>query len=268
MIPTLAWELRQRKTAIFWWTLSSVLLAVVILALYPSIRNQAQQLDQVINQLPNGIRQLKSGGTAIVNVADPVQFLNSQLFYITLPILWIILAVTRGSAALGRDEQNHTLELALARPVSRTGLLFAKVASLLIEFVIVGGLTLLTVVLAAPLFGMHVGTERLAVATAYTILFCLSFGLIAFALQAAGGLTRRASSAIAVIASFGGYLLASLSPLTHWLENPAKFAPYHYFSPDKILNGQPAHGLDAYLIGTIIVTALVSYFGFRHRDIQ
>lgn len=268
MRPTLAWELHQRKTAIFWWTLSSVLLAVVILALYPSIRDQAKQLDQVINQLPNGIRQLKSGGSAVINVADPVQFLNSQLFYITLPILWIIQAITRGSAALGRDEQNHTLELALARPISRTGLLLAKAASLLVEFTIVGGLTLLAVVLAAPLFGIHVGMVHLALATAYTALFCLSFGLIAFALQAAGSLTRRAASAIAVLISFGGYLLASLSPLTHWLENPAKLAPYHYFAPDKVLAGQLAHGLDIYLIGVLAITAVVSYFGFRHRDIQ
>lgn len=268
MKPTLAWELHQRKTAIFWWTFSSVVLAVVILALYPSIRDQAKQLDQVINQLPNGIRQLKSGGASVISVADPVQFLNSQLFYITLPILWIIQAITRGSAVLGRDEQDHTLELALARPISRTGLLFAKVASLVVEFAIVGGATLLTVVLAAPLFDMHVGTMHLALATAYTALFSLSFGLIAFALQAAGRLTRRAASAVAVLLSFGGYLLASLSPLTHWLENPAKLAPYHYFTPDKILHGQPVHGLDIYLIGTLVVTAAVSYFGFRRRDIS
>lgn len=268
MRPTLAWELRQRKTAIFWWTLSSVLLTVVILALYPSIRDQAKQLDQVINQLPNGIRQLKSGGASVISVADPVQFLNSQLFYITLPILWIIQAVTRSSAVLGRDEQDHTLELTLARPISRTGLLLAKLASLVVEFVIVGGSTLVAVVLAAPLFGMHVGTMHLAFATAYTVLFSLSFGLIAFALQAAGSMTRRAASAIAVLLSFGGYLLASLSPLTHWLQNPAKLAPYHYFAPDKILGGQPVHGLDAYLIGALVITAAISYFGFRHRDIN
>jgi len=268
MIATLLWELRQRRMAVFWWTLSSVVLSVAILALYPSIRDQAHDLNQVINQLPNGLRQLKSGGANIVDVANPVQFLNSQLFYITLPIPWIILAITRGSGVLGKDEQDRTLELALARPVSRGGLLLAKGLSLAVEFVVVGGLTLLAVVLAAPLFGMHVGTIHLAVTTAYTALFSLSFGLVAFTLQAAGSATRRAASAIAVLVSFGGYLLASLAPLTHWLENPAKFAPYHYFAPDKILLGQPVHGLDAYLVGVLIIGTVVSYLGFRRRDIQ
>ncbi|HSX05719.1 MAG TPA: ABC transporter permease subunit [Candidatus Saccharimonadales bacterium] len=267
MITSLLWELRQRRAAIIWWAIGSVILTIAILALYPSIRDQAQQLNKVLNQLPPGLRELKTGGAASVDVADPVSFLNSQIFYATLPILWIILAITRGSAVLGRDEQNHTLELVLARPISRPRLLLAKSLSLFVEFVAVAGVTLLAIIALAPLFGMHIGAAHLAVATIYTALFSLSFGLIAFALQAASSLTRRAASAVAVVIGFGGYLLASLSGLTHWLENPAKLAPYHYFAPDKILRGQPVHGLDTYLIGIILVTAVISYFGFRRRDI-
>ena len=268
MIATLLWELRQRRTAILWWTVGSVILTGVILLLYPSIRDQAQQLNKVINQLPPGLRDLKTGGAATVDVADPVSFLNSQLFYATLPILWIILAITRGSAVLGRDEQDHTLELTLARPISRSRLLAAKALSLVGEFAIVSSVTLLAVVLLAPLFGMHLGTARLALTTFYTAVFSLSFGLIAFALQAASSLTRRAASAVAVVIGFGGYLLASLSGLTDWLTNPAKLAPYHYFAPDKILRGLPVHGLNVYLVGVLVVTTTVAYLGFRVRDIQ
>lgn len=268
MIATLVWELRQRRFAILWWTLGSLILTVVILSLFPSIRDQANQLNKIINTLPPGIRELKSGGATSVNVADPISFLNSQLFYATLPILWIILSITRGSAALGRDEQSRTLELLLARPISRGRLLLAKALSLVAEMVIVGAITLVAIVLLAPLFDLHVGTGHLAVATVYTILFSLSFGLIAFALQAASSLTRKAASAIAVLVGFGGYLMASLSGLSHWLIAPARFAPYHYFAPDKILKGQPVHGLDAYLIGIVILTAIISYVGFRRRDIN
>ncbi|HSX31075.1 MAG TPA: ABC transporter permease subunit [Candidatus Saccharimonadales bacterium] len=268
MIATLVWELRQRRSAIFWWTLGSVVLASVILALYPSIRDQAQQFNKVLNQLPDGIRQLKTGGASTVDVANPVSFLNSQLFYATLPILWIILAITRGSAVLGRDEESHTLELVLARPLSRGRLLLAKGLSLVSEFVVIGSVTVAAVALLAPLFNLHIGTSHLVLATAYTAAFSLSFGLLAFMLQAASSLARRGARAIAVLVGFGGYLLASLSGLTHWLETPAKFAPYHYFAPDKVLQGQPVHGLDTYLIGVVILTAVVSYLGFRRRDIS
>lgn len=268
MIPTIVWELRRRRAAIFWWTVGSVLLSAIILTLYPSIRDQAHQLNQVINQLPQGLRELKTGGSNSVNVADPVAFLNSQLFYATLPIIWIILAVTRGSSILGRDEQNHTLELLLARPISRARLLTAKALSLVVEFICVGGATLAAIIVLAPLFDMHLGATRLALTTIYTVLFSLSFGLIAFMLQATGRLAGRVASAVAVIVGFGGYLLASLSGLTHWLQTPAKFAPFHYFAPDKILKGQAVNGLNTYLIGILLLTVVVSYFSFRQRDIN
>lgn len=268
MFNIILWELKQRKTAILWWTIGSVILTVVILFLYPSIRDQANQLNQVINQLPPGLRDLKTGGSATVDVANPIQFLNSQLFYATLPLIWIILAITRGGSVLGRDEQNHTLELLLSRPISRSSVLLAKALSLCIEFLIVGGATLLVIVLIAPHFDLHIGTWRLAVATFCTVAFSLSFGLIAFTLQAASSLARKAAIAVAVAIGFGGYLLASLSGLTDWLQTPAKLAPYHYFTPDKILHGQMVTGLNIYLLGVFALAVVVSYFGFRKRDIS
>lgn len=268
MFTVLRWELRQRRAAIFWWTLGSIILTVAILALYPSIRDQANQLNKVINALPQGVRELKTGGASSVNVADPIAFLNSQLFYATLPILWIILAITRGSSVLGREEQSGTLELLLSRPISRGRLLVAKAGSLLTEFIIVGGVTLAAILIFAPLFDLHISSGRLAIATVYTVLFSISFGVIAFTLQAASSVTRRASVAIAVLVSFGGYLIASLSGLTDWLKTPAKFAPFHYFAPDKIMHGQLSFGLNAYLIGVLVLAIVVSYLGFRRRDIN
>jgi len=267
MITTLLWELKQRRSAILWWTIGSVVLSIGILALYPPIRDQANQFNQVFNQLPAGLRQLKTGGAERINVADPVSFLNSQLFYITLPILWIILAITRAGSLLGRDEEDQTIELLLARPISRGRLLLAKAADLVLEFMIIGGVTLAVISLLAPLFGLHIATSRLAIAAAYTAIFSLSFGLISFGLQAASSLTRRAASTLAVFVSFGGCLIASLSALTDWLHVPAKFAPYHYFAPDKVMLGQAVQGLNLYLIGTLLVMSILAYLGFRRRDI-
>ncbi|MFA5003843.1 MAG: ABC transporter permease subunit [Candidatus Saccharimonadales bacterium] len=268
MMQTIRWELRQRRWTILWWVIGSIVMTVVILALYPSIRDQANQLNKVINTLPQGLRELKTGGANTVDVADPISFLNSQLFYATLPILWIILAITRGGSVLGRDEQSHTLELLLARPISRSRLLLAKGISLGLEFIIVSGVTLLVILVMAPVFDIHVSSERLWLTSAYTAAFSLSFGLIAFTLQAASRLTRRSAATVAVFVGFGGYLIASLSGLTNWLKVPAKFAPYHYFAPDKILHGQSVSGLNLYLAGVLIFTIVLSYIGFRRRDIE
>ena len=268
MRHVIKWELSQRKTAILWWTIGAVAIAALILLIYPPLKHQADQFNKVINQLPNGLRQLKAGGTGHVDVANPVDFLNSQLYYVTLPILLIILTITRGSSLIGRDERDHTLELLLARPVSRSKLLAAKAFAGTLETFFVTAVTTLAIVVLAKVVGLNIGFWRLVVAGLYTWLFCLSFGAIAFALNAFGHLTKRATTAIAVILSFGGYIVTSLGGLNHTLANVAKFTPYHYFDIEKVLRAQHVHGLDIYLIGIFILCTLLAYNGFKNRDIE
>ncbi len=268
MKDIILWELRRRRTAITWWAIGSVAMTILILALFPSIRDQAAEMNKVLNQLPQELRGLKTGGAGSVDVGNPIDFLNSQVFYATLPLIWIILAITRGAGLLGREESSKTLELLLARPISRTRLLLAKLIGFGVEFVAVTGTTLLAIIAVAPLIDMHVGAARLAAATAYTALFCLSFGLIAFAMQAASSVTRRAATATAVVIGFGGYLFASLSSMTDWLKWPVKFLPYHYFTPLDPLLGKTPRGLVIYLIAIFAVCIAAAIVGFRHRDIE
>ncbi len=268
MKDVVLWELRRRRTTIIWWTIGSVAMTALIIALFPSIRDQAAEMNKVINQLPPELRGLKSGGSGIVDVGDPLQFLNSQLYYATLPLIWIILAITRGSSALGREESSKTLEVLLAQPISRTKLLTGKLLSFFIEFALVAGATLLATVALAPIADMHVSAARLTMATIYTALFCFSFGLIAFSMQAGSILTRRLATAAAVVIGFGGYLFASLSSMTDWLRWPVKFLPYHYFTPLDPLIGKVPRGLVVYLVSIFIITISFAIVGFRRRDIE
>ncbi|MEO6513454.1 MAG: ABC transporter permease subunit [Candidatus Saccharimonadales bacterium] len=268
MRDIIAWELARRKNTIFWWCIGSVVLTTFILFLYPSIRDQAEQLNKVINTLPEGLRGLKTGQSTSVNVADPVGFLNSQLFYATLPIVWIILAITRASGALGKEESSHTLELLLARPISRTRLLLAKAISVTLELCFVGAATLLAILVVVQIINMAISAKYLLLGTIFTVLFSLSFGAIAFALQAASKASRRVATTVAVAVAFGGYIIASLSGLTDWLRGPAKFAPFHYFTPETILRGNIPKGLVIYLVGTALVCTLAAWLGFRRRDIE
>src|SRR5262249_47715033 len=116
MIPIIRWELTQRRFFILWWCLGIVVLLIVLMAIYPSIHQQAAQLDEIMQQLPESIRALRGGSS---DLTSPVGYLTAEAFYITLPLLFIIMSVNLGGTLLARDEQDRTLELLLARPVSR-----------------------------------------------------------------------------------------------------------------------------------------------------
>ena len=267
MISIIIWEIKQRKNYLFWWTLSIVSIIATLLLVYPSIHSQADQLNKVLNQLPAALRDLKTGGNQ-VDITSPVGYLNSQLFYATLPFMQIIMAIGLGSSLLARDEQNHTLELLLARPISRGKLLAAKALSGLSLMLIVSVIGAIATVILAKLVNLQIATGYILAASLYTMLFSISFGAIAFTLSAASNSTRRASMGVAVALSFGGYLLASLSGMSHYIETPAKLLPYHYFNPAQILVGHVAVGLNVYLITTAFAAVLISWLGFRRRDIN
>lgn len=56
MIHVILWELRQRRKAILWWTIGSVLMTLVILALFPSIRDKAADMNALFNQMPKELQ--------------------------------------------------------------------------------------------------------------------------------------------------------------------------------------------------------------------
>ncbi len=265
---TILWELRLRRTSLFWWTVGSLVLVGIIMALYPSIRDQAKDMNEVISRLPAGLRELKAGTSGNVDVGDPLQFMNSQLYYATLPILWIIFTVTRFANVLGKDEVSGRLELLLSRPISRIKLLLAKLLSVWIEALIVGGVSIVGTILLSPLVELNIDSTKLVYAGVYTMAFCISFGMIAFTLRAMGGRWSSMAVPIAVILSFGGYLIASLSGLADWLKDFAKYTPYHHFNPLDILRGEMTWKLVWYLLAVLLVTIVVSVLSFRRRDIS
>lgn len=267
MIPIIMWELKQRKTYLFWWTLIMVVIVAILLLIYPSIHSQADQLNKVLNQLPSSIRELKTGGSQ-VDIASPVGYLHSQLYYITLPLILIIMSIGLGSSLLAKDEQNHTLELLLARPISRAKLLAAKAISGISLVLFVSIFSSTATIILAKAVGLDVTAKHLLLTSAYMTLFSLSFGAIAFSLTAVSNVTRRTSTAIAAAVAFGGYLLASLSEISNYIEVPAKLLPYHYYVPTQILAGHLNFGLNLYLFGVGSLACLVSWLGFRNRDIN
>lgn len=264
MIAIVKWELSRRRMYLLWWSLSIAVLVVLLMLIYPSIHQQAAQLDQVMKQLPESVRALRGGDT---DLTSPIGYLNAELFYITLPLLLIIMAVGLGGSLLAKDEQEHTLELVLARPVSRGSVLFAKALSGLVIIAIVGIVASAATVLMAKAVSMDIAMRNVLLTGICTTIFAASFGAITFALSAASLLSRRLAVAIAVLASFGGYLLESLSGVSDYIKTPAKLLPYHYFTPHELLAGSVPRGLVFYMLGIFAAAIVISYLGFRRRDL-
>jgi ABC-2 type transport system permease protein len=259
-------ELTQRRWSILWWIVGIGGYITLNLAVYPTFRNQSAQLDMALKQIPDTARALITDTGSFIT---PIGYLSSKVYYFFLPLLFSFLAIALGSSLLGREEQQHTIELLLARPISRGTLLFGKAISGLIVLLIVSLATAILTALEAAAFGFTgVHTLSILTATSMSALLSLIFGAVAFALTAAGRTGRSASISIAVLLSLGGYVVSSLDTTIHWLRWPAKFLPFHYYHPADILTGHFSAPEPLGMLAIVCVLMALAWVSFRRRDIS
>lgn len=264
MKPMINWEFRRRRGFMIGWTLGITAMIALTVLSYGSIRNQADELNKAFSDYSSSISSFV--GTS--DMFSPVGYMNSQLYFITLPILFIILGVTLANSLIGKEESHGTIELLLARPISRIRLLGAKAVGGLAVLGVISGITALVTILSAQAADMGLSTGHLLLATAGCVAFAAAFGAITFMLLAASVTTRRMAFFAAIALSLGGYLITSLAGMVDWLEWPAKVLPYHYYDTNALLNGHLPLGFVLYVGGMYLVALVVSILGFRRRDIN
>jgi len=261
----IATELKRRKWSTFWWCVGIGLFVAFILAIYPSFSSSSAQLDKSLQNIPDSARELF---TDTSDFLSPVGYLSSQCYYLLVPLLFSFLAIGLGSSLLAREEQNHTIELLLSRPLSRSQLLLQKAGAGLIITATVGLVTALVGGIMLEFITFD-GVKPLSVflVTIMALAFALLFGALAFMLTALGRFGRGASIGISTLLALGGYIIASLDKTLTWLAWPAKFLPFHYYHPADILRG---HFTPGEFVGMLAVTLLltgVALVAFRRRDI-
>jgi ABC-2 type transport system permease protein len=264
MTPIIRWTFRQRKTSIIWWAIGIVFFVFLTLVFYPTIKDQSAQLNKSFNQIPDTARQLF---TDTNDLFSPVGYLSSQMFYLMLPLLLGILAINLGTSLIGKDERDNTIELLLARPVSRGRLLLGKAAAGLLVVVLVGALSILFTALMCRLVGLSVAVPNILEAGLMVILLALSVGALAFMLSALGRAGRAAGIGISAVFALGGYILVSLSASVSWLRWPAKIFPFNYYHSSELLTGSYNWLNALYFIGVIAGCLFISWLAFRRRDI-
>ncbi len=259
-------ELMQRRWSTLWWIVGIVAFITLTLGVYPTFRNQAAQLDQSLQSIPDSAKALF---TDTNDFLSPVGYLSSQVYYLLLPLLFSFLAVSLGSSLIAKEEANRTIELLLARPIARTSLVLGKAAA--------GAIVLARIGLAIAIFGAlevaiigfkGVSLWSILLVTLMALIMSTLFGAIAFALTATGGMGRKAAIGLATLAAFASYLVSSLDKTVTWLQWPAKLLPFHYYKPADILNGHFTGWEALGMIAIIAVLIILSCLAFRRRDIN
>jgi ABC-2 type transport system permease protein len=177
------------------------------------------------------------------------------------------LALAMGGASIAGEERDGTIGLLLANPKSRTRVLAAKAAAL----VVLAGLGALILWAAARIVpaavgvridGMHPGALVFEM-----FVNALFYGFLALAI---GAWTGRASLATGVTTGVMvlSWFAVGLFPVIKGWEGVAKAFPWYYYNAGKpVLNGVDWGLLSVLLVG-IVVFAAVAVIGVNRRDLR
>ncbi len=251
----------EQRRALVGWAVGLAGLAVVMLAIYPTVRGN-EQFSKLIEAYPQTLKTL-------FDVADYTTgpgYLRAEVFSLTGPLLLTVLAVLWGSDLTAGEEERRTVDVLLANPVSRRRVVVEKWAAMATGTVLAAAALGVVLAVGAPLVRLRVGAEALTAAVLASALLAVSFGTVALAVGAATGrrgLARGVGALVVVVA----YLLSSLPDLVTWLRPARPLSPwYHALGVDPLAAGvEPLHVL--VLVGVIAVFLAVAVAAFDRRDL-
>ncbi|TXH31599.1 MAG: ABC transporter permease [Actinobacteria bacterium] len=254
--------LRDRWRSSVGWGIGLVLIAVMQLAVYPSVASSSEGMQAFVDQWPEALREA-FGLDAYTTGAG---YLNAELFSMMIPLVLIALATTAAAAATAGEEERGTADLLLSLPISRGRVMAAKVLAGVITVVLVAVAAWLTIAVGAPLVDLEIAAADLAAGFVMTTLLALFFGAVTLLIGAATG-KRPVALGVGVGLALAAFLLNALAPLADWLE------PWQDASPFKwALGAEPLlTGIDwpmaALLLGLSVLLGVLAEVAYHRHDV-
>lgn len=256
--------LRDTRKALAWWSLGLVGMAALMIAVYPTVRDNPD-LNKMVEDYPEALKAFIAFGGDLDYVSG-AGYLGSELFSFMVPLLLLVAAIGAGGRAIAGEEERGTLDLLLANPVSRRRLVLDKLAALAMELIVLAVVLWLSLLVGVEAVGMNVSAVHLAAATSSAMLLAFGFGAIALLVGAATG-HRGLSIGVAAAGAVAAYLVNSLATLVDFLEPARKASPfYHYVASDPLRHGLTL-GHVSFLVAVAAAAAVLTPFVFERRNL-
>ncbi|MBF6437572.1 ABC transporter permease subunit [Nocardia cyriacigeorgica] len=243
--------LKEQRRGLIGWSIGLAIVPMIYLPSYQSLKEQGS-LDIQQNSMYDAM--------GLSDFASGTGFLNSTVYSLMGLLLMLIFAVTIATRT-ATQEENGSLDLLLAQPISRTGLLAQRFAALAVQVAVVTAVLTVSVIAGANSGNLEVETGNIVAASAGLGLLALFAGAVALLVGAATG-KRSLALGVAALLAVAGYLANNLGD--DWLR---KLSPFYYANGDSpLVNGWNAGHLAVLAVGggLALIAALVC---FGRRDL-
>ncbi len=244
------------------WGLSLGLLAAYLMPFYDTLAEQKESLQKLLAAYPP---ELLAFFGDMQKMFTPEGYLGVE-FFSYMPLVLGIFAVLAGSGLLASDEENGTLDLVLAHPVSRTGLFFGRLLGFVVTTVGILALMWLGLVIGRSWSTIEFTAVELARPFVSLGAILLLFGAFALGLSMLLP-SRRLAATVSGLVLVASYFITSLSRINDDLKELAKLSPLNYYQGGDAIRGLNVEWLLG-LLGVAVLFTLFAWWRFERRDIR
>jgi ABC-2 type transport system permease protein len=257
----------DRRRATTWWVLGVVLLIVMTVAFWPSIRGD-DQFDELIRDMPDAVRAMMGAQEGIAFTSPP-GYLHGRLYAMLFPLVLVVFGIGLGARAIGGSEEDGTIEPVLAQPVTRRRVALERWTAVAVLVALLAVVGLLSLLLLAPLVDLLDGIAlgHVLGATVAVLALGLLHAALAFCVGCMTG-RRGTAQAVAGGVAVAGYVLHGLASSAD-VARPARFvSPWYWYLDENLLVTAP--GAVAVVLPLVLVAAavVVGVHRFERRDLR
>ncbi len=262
MTTIFRYTLARSRGQMLGWGVALFLLGLMAVARYDLMRENQESIQQILQSSAGRFAALFGD---VNRIMTPAGFL-SLAFFSYLPLILGVYAILAGSGLLAADEENGTLDLVLAHPVSRTGLFLGRVLAFAVTTVAILGLSWLGFIVAMSWSSLSVGLWEMA--RPYLSLLALLFFFAGLALLFSMVLpSRRLAAMAAGMVLLVSFFLTTLARLDKSLDGVARLSPITYYQSGEAVEGLDVPALLGLLAAASAFTGL-AWWCFERRDIR
>lgn len=262
MIAIFRYSLSRSRGQILGWGIALFLLGLLMVWFYPSIAGQQETFEQLLEVYPPEFSAFFGDLSAMTT---PEGFLSVE-FFSYMPLVLGVFAVLAGSGLLASDEENGTLDLVIAYPVSRTALFLGRLLAFVVTTVAILAISWLGLVVSKIWFPVDVGAFEMALPFLSLLAILLLFGTLALLLSMLLPSRRLAAmtSGLLLVASF---FITGLARISEDLETIAKLSPLNYYQTQDAFEGLNSAWFGGLLVAAALF-AVLAWWRFERRDIR
>ena len=259
-------EFKMKIKSIIIWSLSLAGFIIFYMAFFPSMANDSQALDSIMNSLPKEMLQalgLREG----LSIATLMGY-----FTLTFTMMQLAIAIQSanyGFSILTEEERELTADFLMTKPVSRSMVYFSKFTASFLSLLITALALGIGSIIALKLFSAGQSYEfsnviKLLLTVPIFQLIFLSLGMVISLLFKKVRSVLSLSMGLAI----GLYVINSVRGIVD--SNILGYmTPYYYFEPGVILiSGKYDMKLLLIGIGVIAISLVSSYITYKKRDIH